>query len=113
MEQRTRKIVLVRSAPGEALDAMNLARLLQSHGVQLTFVLIQDAVLCALTDSTLPAAQGLRALLAEGASCCYLLPDLAMRGFGPLDAAAGCEPLSYEGIVDVLMTDGAAVAGAY
>lgn len=111
--EKTRHEVLVLRSAADALQALELAKPLRAAATPVVLVLVQDAVLCALKTSALPAAQGLRALAADGSCCHYLASDLAMRGYGPVDVAAGCEPLSYDGLVEVLLADGASVAGAF
>lgn len=115
MAEEQRKVLVVRSGPGrpEALAALNLAGDLCAQGTPVGLVLIQDAVLCALTASSLAAAERLRGLVADGASCHYLGSDLAMRGYGPAETLSACRPLDYDGMVDVLLADRASVAGAF
>ena len=70
-------------------------------------------MLCALTASSLAAAERLRGLVADGSSCHYLASDLAMRGYGPADTLLACRPLDYDGMADVLLADSWSVAGAF
>jgi sulfur transfer complex TusBCD TusB component (DsrH family) len=75
--------------------------------------LLQDAVLLALKSGELPAQRRSRGLLERGARCVYLAEDLAMRGFVSNQALSGCSPVTYEELIDVLLADGARVAGAF
>lgn len=115
MEVTRHKVLVLRSAPGapDALAALDLAGALRAAGTPVVLVLVQDAVLCALEASSLPAARLPRALAAEGTGCHYLTSDLLMRGYRPADVVAGCEPLGYAGLVDVSLVGGASVAGAF
>ncbi len=115
MEEKRSKVLVVRSGPGrpEALAALNLAGELRAQGSAVGLVLIQDAVLCALTLSSLVAVERLRALVADGVVCDYLASDLAMRGYGPADTLRECRPLDYDSMVDVLLAEKASVAGTF
>jgi sulfur transfer complex TusBCD TusB component (DsrH family) len=109
------RVVVLRSGPGtsEAEGALGLAEALVEQGGTLVVALLQDAVLIALKDSELASQRQLRALLDTGARCVYLADDLAMRGVGSDQTLLGCSPVGYEELVDVLLADGARVAGAF
>lgn len=108
-------VVVLCSGPGtpEAERALALALSLHGPSAAVTVALIQDAVLAACGDGALPAHRRLREALASGVRCAYLAEDLALRGYGPGGALAGCEPTDYAGLVDLLLADGARVAGAF
>lgn len=115
MGENRHTVLVLRSAPGtpDALGTLDLAGTLGVAGIPVVIVLVQDAVLSALRTNSLPTAQRLRALAADGAGWHYLASDLAMRGYGPADVVEGCEPLDYDDFVDVLLENGASVAGAF
>lgn len=115
MADMQRKVLLLRSAPAtpEAADTLHLATVLSAQGRTVAVMLIQDAVLCALQANQLESSRYLRELAADGAACYYLAGDLAMRGYGPEDVTHGCVPVDYGGLVDLLLADGASVAGAF
>ncbi len=110
----TNTVVMVRSGPGtsQADGALRLAHTLSEQG-GVTLALVQDAVLVTLRDGELPAHQELRRVLGAGGRCVYLAEDLALRGFGPDRTLPGCAPTDYPGLVDLLLADGARVAGAF
>ncbi len=108
-------VLVLRSGPGtqQADGALRLAQPLIEQGGGVTLALVQDAVLVALGDGELPAQRRLREVVAAGARCVYLAEDLALRGFGPDRALPGCAPTGYDGLVDLLLADGARIAGAF
>jgi sulfur transfer complex TusBCD TusB component (DsrH family) len=109
------QVVVPRSGPGtsEAEGALGLAQALLDQGGGLVLALLQDAVLLALKNGELPAQRRSRGLLERGARCVYLTEDLAMRGFVSDQALSGCSLVKYEELIDVLLADGASVAGAF
>lgn len=111
----TNIVLVLRSGPGtpQAGGALGLAQSLAEQAGGVTVALLQDAVLTALGDGELPAQGQLRAAIRTGVRCVYLAEDLALRGFGPDRTLEGCEPTDYAGLVDLLLADGARVAGAF
>lgn len=97
----------------DAERVLGFARAWLARQEAVTVALIQDGVLAALDNGELPAQEQLRAAVRGGARCVYLAGDLAQRGFGPDDALVGCEPTDYDGLVDLLLADGARVTGAF
>ncbi len=108
-------VVVLRSEPAsaQANGALDLAQGLRDAGSIVTVALVQDAVLLALGNGDLPAQRGLRRLLEAGGRCVYLAQDLGLRGFGSTETVAGCTPADDGALVDLLLADGARVAGAF
>lgn len=108
-------VLVLRSGPDRpgAERALGFARTWLAQHETVAVALIQDGVLAALATGELPAQQQLRAAIRGGARCVYLAEELARRGFASEDALAGCEPIDYDGLVDVLLADNARVTGAF
>ncbi len=108
-------VVVLRSGPSspQAGGALDLAQGLLDQNGGVTVALMQDAVQLAVRDGELPAQQGLRRLLQAGGRCVYLADDLVLRGYVPDQTVETSEPADDAGLVDLLLADGARVAGAF
>ncbi|MBI3979677.1 MAG: hypothetical protein HY331_15965 [Chloroflexi bacterium] len=113
--ERPRKVLLLRRGPAEpaTTGTLELAEVLRSQGHIVHVALIQDAVLCAVNASGLESAWVLRGLVGTGVGCHVLADDLLMRGYKRVDVLPCCRLIDYGALVDLLLADGASVAGAF
>ncbi|MCL5024903.1 MAG: DsrE family protein [Chloroflexi bacterium] len=117
--------IVVRAAPYgtiSAAEALRHAVAGISFGISTTLFLLedgvyvaqvaQDAVLYLLRGGATLASESVGRALETGVSVYYLEDDLAARGFGRDDIRAGCRPLSYGDLVDLMLEDGQVPLGA-
>lgn len=110
----TGKLVVITSAPScKAEVALEMAIQMKEMGQEVGLCLLQDAVLYLLRGNATPASESVGRALEAGIDVYYLEDDLAARGFGRDDTRAGCRPLGYGDLVDLMLDDGRVPLGAF
>lgn len=105
--------ILVLRGTTDAVGALRLAAASQERGRTVELALVQDAVTAAVRSNRSEGAELVRTIARRGGQCHVLDADLTMRGFTELDLAPGCQLIDYAALVDVLLADGATVAGTF
>lgn len=87
---------------------LRIARDLAAKGVEVAVVLLQDAVLAAVSGM---GRDALEQASAAGVRVYVLHEDLRLRGYRPGALRAGVQILDYPALVDLMTRDGASVRG--
>lgn len=108
------RLILVRSAPScEAKSAFDIAAGLKRLGGEVDLCLLQDGVLCALAANEAAVCALADGAVRSGIGLLYLEEDLVARGFGRGDARPEARPLSYGGLVDLMLDGERITLGAF
>lgn len=106
-------LLLIAGAPGsgKAADALKLAAGTRRQGNGVSVFLVQDAVLCAVSEGDTEAHRLLHQAVSDGVTFFCLEEDLAMRGHGRDDLMPQVKPSHYGHLVDLMTGESERVIG--
>lgn len=108
-------VMLVASAPaGTAADsAFGIAWELRKRGRRCHIVLLQDAVLAAVSGGDLPACRALGSAVAAGCDVQVIGDDLQLRGLERKRLVDGARVIDYDDLVELMTLDGVQTRGVF